>query len=125
MPYINKIQRKPKAEKPLPKETENKELRKKLYNTTQWRKLRDVVMKSNPLCAECLKKGKVVAAEDIHHIKSPFNYREGTINWTLAYDEQNLEPLCKQCHQEIHNRTKPSAEEVLKQIEELMMSIPD
>lgn len=71
-------------------------LRRKAYNNTTWRKLRDSYLKQNPLCANCLRNGKVVPAEDIHHKISPF--KGGEINWTLLLDPENLESLCKECH---------------------------
>lgn len=125
MPTINRIQPKPKKEN---KEdvSNHKLLRRKLYGTRQWQKVRLTFLKEHPLCAECLRHGKVTPAEDVHHRKSPFNYAEQSVNWDLALDSNNLEALCKECHQKEHNpQSSPSPEEVLRQLEELMKDISD
>jgi 5-methylcytosine-specific restriction protein A len=46
------------------------------------------------LCEECLKKGKYVATQEIHH-KLPLS-KGGTHDWS------NLIALCKECHARIH-----------------------
>lgn len=119
MPYINSP-KKVKRDNTRNEHTPMRELRRKAYNSTQWRKLRDVYIKQNPLCQECLNKGKVTPAEDIHHINSPF--RGGEINWHLFLDYDNLEGLCKQCHSEHHNKEQGhiSPKEILKQLEDLL-----
>lgn len=77
-------------------------------------------MREHPLCEECLKKGKVTPAEDIHHIQSPFKY--GQINWNLLVSWDNLESLCKECHGNIHAAQQGyiSPEEILKQLDALL-----
>lgn len=114
MPTINKLEKK---EKPKPKETDMRELRRKAYNNAQWRKLREVYMHEQPICEECLKHGKITPAEDIHHIRSPF--KGGDINWALLLDHDNLMAVCKTCHQKIHNEKRISPEEILKQLDAL------
>lgn len=123
-PVINKLKKKPKST--IHKETDMRELRKKAYNNTAWRKLRETHLKSNPLCTDCLSKGKVTPAEDIHHIKSPF--KGGKINYALLLDDNNLVSLCKPCHALRHNKEQGyvSPEEVIKQLEDLFNdNIPD
>ena len=118
MPYINKIKKdRTSSEK---KESDMRELRKRAYQNTAWRKLRDTYMHEHPICEECLKKGKVTPAEDIHHIQSPFKY--GEINWSLLVDKDNLMALCKECHGNIHASQQGhiSAEEILKQLDDLL-----
>ena len=123
-PTINKL---PKKKWTPPKEaepTEMKKLRSKAYNYTPWRKLRNSYIKEHPLCEECLKKGKVVPAEDIHHRRSPF--QNGEINYNLLMDPNNLEALCRECHGIEHGYgNNPKPEEVLAALEEFMNSIPD
>lgn len=124
MPRINKIQKKPKSTSH--NNTDMRELRRKVYATTAWKKLRLSYMKEHPICEECLKKGKVTPAEDIHHKRS--FVQRGQINWDLAYDDKNLMAVCKECHQEIHAKQQGyvSPEEVIKQLEDLFNdNIPD
>ena len=103
MPTINRLPKKRKEEGSQRKEdTPMRLLRRKAYNSKIWRKLRDSYLKQNPLCANCLRNGKVVPAEDIHHKISPF--KGGEINWTLLLDPENLESLCKECHGEEHQK---------------------
>lgn len=116
-PRINKQPKKPKPEK---KETDMRVLRQKAYQNTSWRKMRDTYLHEHPLCEDCLAKGKVTAATDIHHIKSPF--RNGEINWGLLLNYENLAALCKECHGNRHAAEQGhiSPEEILRQLEDLL-----
>jgi 5-methylcytosine-specific restriction protein A len=118
MPTINKIQRKTKSTER--KETDMRKLRQKAYQTTKWRKIREVYMHEHPICERCIQKGIVTPAEDIHHIISPF--KGGQINWEKLFDYENLMALCKECHAEIHNAQQGhvSPEEILKQLDDLL-----
>lgn len=117
MPYINKLEKKKTSSER--KETDMRELRRKAYNNTAWRKLRDLYMHEHPICEECLKKGKITAAEDVHHKRSPF--RKGEINYGLLMDYDNLMAVCKECHGEIHAAQQGhiSPEEIMKQLDAL------
>lgn len=64
------------------------------YNKMSWRKLRDYVIKNEPLCRECLKQGRVRPATLVDHIKSIEEFPD------LALDEDNLQPLCEKCHRD-------------------------
>lgn len=122
MPRINKIERKKKSQAPR-KETDMRKLRQTAYQNKHWRKLRDTYLRENPLCEECLKKGKVTPAEDVHHIKSPF--RGGEINYNMLLDYHNLESVCKDCHGEIHaaQQGHQSPEMVLQALDELFAEL--
>lgn len=61
-----------------------------------WRKIRDHFIKANPLCEECKRKGKLTAAQEVHHIL-PLS-RGGT------HDESNLMSVCTSCHSSISAR---------------------
>lgn len=119
MPTINTL-KKTKKEYTRNEHTPNRDLRRKAYGSTEWRKLRDWYMKQHPICEECLKNGKVTPAEDIHHVKSPF--LKGEINWALLLDADNLKPLCKRCHANLHNKQLGhiSPQDVIKQLEDLL-----
>ena len=101
MPTLQ-IKKKSNSEYKRNENTPMRELRRKAYNSTDWRKLRETYIKQNPLCAECLRKGKITPAVDVHHINSPF--KTGEINWFLLLQYDNLESLCKTCHAEHHNK---------------------
>ena len=60
----------------------------------EWKHIRDSYARQHPLCEECLKHGKYVATQEIHH-KLPLS-KGGTHDWS------NLIALCKECHARIH-----------------------
>lgn len=80
--------------------------RRKIYNSERWRRLRAWKFACSPLCEQCLKEGKTVQTEDIHHIVSFMSADDPAQRNFLAYDYDNLMSLCKQCHQEIHNKKR-------------------
>jgi 5-methylcytosine-specific restriction protein A len=55
-----------------------------------WRKLRDAVLASEPLCRMCARQERTTAATTVDHIRSK---RHGGTD-----DLQNLQPLCDDCH---------------------------
>ena len=119
MPTLN-LNKKTKKDNTRNEHSPNRELRQKAYNTTEWRKLRESYLKQHPVCEECLNKGKVTPAEDIHHSISPF--KNGECNKALFLDYNNLQALCKQCHSSIHNKEQGHipVEEVIKQLADLL-----
>ena len=85
---------------------EHKELMDKQYNRyarkedpkkygRSWRKIRVQYIREHPLCECCLKEGRAVLAEEVHHILPTL--RGGT------HDKSNLMSLCKSCHNKIHH----------------------
>lgn len=122
MAWINKPEKK-KRNSFERRETDMRQLRKKAYNTTEWRKLREVYMRQHPICEKCLEKGKITPAEDIHHKISPF--RGGEVNYGLLLDHDNLMAVCKECHAEIHNKQQGhvSAEEIIRVLDELFEDV--
>ena len=58
----------------------------------RWRKLRARFLADHPLCEECLRAGRAVAATDVDHI---IPHRG---NPDLMWDEENLQALCHSCH---------------------------
>lgn len=71
------------------------------YTSPVWRRTQAEVLKKNHYeCSRCRKKGMVVRARTVHHIKYLRKYPE------LALDEDNLEPICERCHYDEHHRKK-------------------
>lgn len=58
-----------------------------------WKRIRDRYIKAHPLCEECNKNGRIVAAEEVHHIL-PLSKGGGN-------ETSNLMALCKPCHSRI------------------------
>jgi len=95
MPTLNK------PKKTTTKSDKSKE-RIAVYATTKWRKLRLSKLMDNPLCEVCLAIDIITPAIDIHHIDSFMNY-EGLKRLDKAFNYDNLQSLCKECHQKLHN----------------------
>lgn len=57
-----------------------------------WRKLRQVFIRQNPLCAMCMQQGRIVPAKEVDHIRP---HRGDN---ALRMDWDNLQALCKPCH---------------------------
>lgn len=75
------------------------------YKTWEWRRCRAAYLKKvGGLCERCAKRGLIVPAEQVHHkIKlTPENLKNPEI--TLSFD--NLEALCKTCHQAEHKNKR-------------------
>ncbi len=70
---------------------------KRFYNSKAWRKLAAIQIKREPLCAECLKAGRITPAQIADHI---YPIREGG----QKYDIDNLQSLCRACHNKKHKR---------------------
>jgi len=58
--------------------------------TTEWQRLREIVLNDSPLCRICHEKGLTVAADHVDHIV-PLSL--GGNN-----DIKNLQPICRECH---------------------------
>lgn len=71
------------------------------YKSKAWKSLRlEALQRDNYLCVECLKNGKITPADTVHHIK-PLR-----IDQTGAEDLNNLETVCRACHNKLH-RERP------------------
>lgn len=81
--------------------TFNRQDRQKIYQSAKWQKLRLAKLMQNPLCENCLAKGIITPAIDIHHKDSFMNYT-GLMRLQKAYDITNLVSLCKDCHSKEH-----------------------
>lgn len=78
----------------------------KYYGDKRWKLLRNWYIQLHPLCEECLFNGRSVPAEHVHH-RIPFG--SGTTEeerFRLLLDINNLESVCQECHQKIHNELK-------------------
>lgn len=98
MPTLNK----PKKKRIYVKNGNNSEIAN-IYNSKQWKDLRNLYLLEHPLCEKCLELGKVSATEEIHHIRKISSGRSEEEMKEIAYDYGNLMALCKECHHKIHN----------------------
>ena len=122
MPTIN-LNKKPTKEKVERNQTENRKLRAKAYNNSSWKKLRETYLKEHAVCQDCISKGKITPATDIHHIKSPF--KDGEINYSLLLDYTNLVSLCKECHGNRHatEQGHKTAQLIIEELDKLFEDV--
>lgn len=64
----------------------------RLDNTAEWKRLRELHLQGEPVCRRCKARDLIVPAKIVDHIKP----HRG--NPTLFFDQNNLQSLCKQCH---------------------------
>ena len=76
---------------------------KQLINNYAWQRLRNKKIQTQPLCEDCLAKGRVMVAEEVHHNTPVEHGRTYAEMRALAYDFSNLVSLCKACHHLRHN----------------------
>lgn len=92
------------------------DISQKIYNSKNWKQLRELYYSEHPLCEQCLEKGIIKAAEEIHH-KIPFLTGQTLEEqYHLAYNKDNLQSLCSQCHHEIHNQMRNKEDKQNKEL---------
>ncbi|MCK2183518.1 HNH endonuclease [Halomonas getboli] len=69
-----------------------------LYNTRRWHRLRAAQLRDEPLCRFCRDLGRVTPAKVADHI-TPHKGGEA-----LFFDADNLQSLCKTCHDSAKQR---------------------
>lgn len=75
----------------------------KLIDSRRWQGMRAFQLANSPLCEECNKCGRLRMATVVHHrqpVETGVTFAEMKY---LAYNPANLESLCVECHNEIHN----------------------
>lgn len=74
----------------------------RIRSSARWRKVRGLVLARSPICVDPLgmHQGRVIVADQVHHIE-PLCRRPD-----LAFEVDNLAPLCTQCHAAIEGRER-------------------
>ncbi len=81
----------------------------KVYNNTQWARIRlEAIKRANGLCEVCKAQGRVRAGNEVHHIVKVTNGNNDT-----HYDLNNLMYVCTKCHRAIEGM---NVEEIFKYI---------
>ena len=72
------------------------------YHSKEWQAVRRrVLQRDNYLCQVCKRAGRITPATTVHHIKAV------RVDYSKRLDPNNLETICKACHNAEHNeRTK-------------------
>ena len=77
-----------------------------LLNSKRWKQLRQWKLEQNPLCELCEREGKVVSAIDVHHKVPVESARTPDEMERLAFDPNNLQSLCINCHAKVHREAR-------------------
>lgn len=77
--------------------------RQKVYQSKMWKDLRLAKLMEQPLCYVCELEGKTRLADDLHHLVTFTRTTDENEMNALAYDSNNIVPLCKHHHWAIHN----------------------
>lgn len=78
--------------------------RYKYYRKPQWIKLSSAYRMIHPLDELSILEDKVIAADDTHHIVSPFQQDNEILLTLLLYDTDNLCAVSKHTHGIIHTK---------------------
>lgn len=78
----------------------------KIYNSSNWVKLRESYIMEHPLCEHCLKEGIIEPATEVHHKFEISNGKDEMEMKEIAYNANNLESLCTKCHHNEHNKRR-------------------
>jgi 5-methylcytosine-specific restriction endonuclease McrA len=74
-----------------------------IYKDKRWQRVRQyVIARDKGLCVECKKNGVLKPFKVIHHII--WLTDKNKYNWDIAFNPDNLECLCNECHERIHER---------------------
>ena len=71
------------------------------YKSAAWKSMRDAIWKRDAgLCVDCRKRGRVTAAEEVHHIVplAPNNINDPDV----TLNPELLVSLCRECHKARH-----------------------
>lgn len=75
-----------------------------VYRRAEWQRARDyVIARAMGLCEECQRQGRIAAGRDVDHIE-PLT-AENKDDWNVAYNPDNLQLLCPDCHNHKHGRS--------------------
>ena len=76
---------------------------KRFYKSKAWQRTRAIAWaRDKGLCVDCMRKGIITPAEEVHHNEeiTPDNIDDASITLNL----ENLVSLCKECHAARHSK---------------------
>ena len=82
------------------------ECRSRMYNSPDYKRLRKDFIRYHPLCDVCLEENKVKETEHTHHIVRFMDQPSELLKYALLVDEDNIMPLCEDCHHKLHQSFK-------------------
>lgn len=82
----------------------------RFYKSKLWKQKKEKVLSDfHNECMWCRDKGKIVRAEEVHHVQYVRTHPELALDEYYMYKGQwyrNLIPLCHDCHDKVHERMK-------------------
>ena len=106
------------------KDTQQQRDKAEIYNSKEWKRLREAKLLAQPLCERCLEMGKAAcvrggwirSAHCVHHIIPIETATTKQEMWQLAVGcgLSGLMSLCDRCHAEIHNHDGYHTKEAVK-----------
>ena len=107
MPTINlNINKQKYVEKRPLKINDNKIAASKIYNSKQWKYLRNSYLSEHPLCEDCLQEGIIKPAAEVHHIQPILTATTPGDMEALAFNPSNLRSLCVYHHKLVHKKMR-------------------
>lgn len=89
----------------------DREAFRQFYASHAWRRCRESYAKSKGgLCERCLARGLITAGEEVHH--KIHLTPESLLDPSVAFNFDNLELLCKPCHQVEHGTKRKRRYEI-------------
>lgn len=84
-----------------------------LVGSMRWRRLRNSVISEHPVCQCCGRR----ASQCVHHIIPIESGVSDADMERLAYDVNNLQALCYDCHKQTHMNMRPCGKSIHRQRE--------
>lgn len=75
-----------------------------IMSSSRWQKLQAATLQAQPYCERCKANGRLTPSKVVHHIQPIESGHSSEEYERLAYDPQNLQALCHQCHADIHRK---------------------
>ena len=76
---------------------------KSFYKTQAWKRCRaGIWSRDRGLCVDCMRRGIITPAEEVHHIEplTPENITDPSV----TLNPENLVSLCRECHKDRHDK---------------------
>ena len=97
--------------------------KQEIYNSSEWKELRTMKLRTNPLCEQCQKDGEAAgipggyirSATCVHHIVPIETAKTKDEMKRLAFDPHNLMALCFACHARIHKEKGSNTAKIVRQ----------
>lgn len=94
----------------------------RMIQSKRWKVLRKKKISANPICEDCMVKGIVEPATEVHHIIPAETALDVDEMEGLMFDYGNLRSLCAECHVSAHvligSRKKENVQENCRRVTE-------